>query len=222
MRASYGGMKCDVAMLRSYACIWHNRFFGRSENCNYFEERFYKLFIPESVEELLFDEDNMNRDRDKQEFDTMIEYNDWLSFINKFDSYYHRECDNVMMKEIIALCDNDCILSAVDFHCSNQLQNLCNNGRGKCWLMINEYLSSNKSSVYNNNNMKWRNNIEGLLKLMVWEFRSSLTDKIPLIMRENKPNELFALYNEIKPYLNEYAKQYFRTRKSYNSSTNVF
>lgn len=220
MRAAYGGMKCDVAMMRSYACIWHNRFFGQTEQCKYFQPRLATLVISTQIEEILMadtpekktEDDSVHPDR--AAIQQIVDENDWLLFLRRLHILYTKESNGrVSMKQIEALKDKDLILSAVDFHCSNMLTVICDDGKSECCRVIMEYLNAGKSKVYNNGNPQWRNNVAALLKVMIWEFRSSQTDKVGLLMTEEKPLELFDLWQKVKNAVNDFSLHYMQSRR---------
>eukprot|EP01084_Bolivina_argentea_P068011 123762_1 len=201
IRASYGGMKCDVAMLRGYACIWYNRFFGQNK---YYNKRLETLCIKNDIKKEIY---NGSVNESEIEMKCMVNENNWLGFLDKLEERYSNGLC-VEMRDILGICDGDLILSAVDFHCSNLLNVLCNKNNGKCYQIINEYLNKNNSV----NLIKWRNNIEGLLKLVIWEFRSSSTNKIGLLMNEEKPVYLVELWEKIKPVVNDFSLRHYKSR----------
>ncbi len=51
-----------------------------------------------------------------------------------------------------------------------------------------------------------------MLKLVIWEFRSSQTNKIGLLMNEEKPVYLVELWEKIKPVVNDFSLRHYKSR----------
>ena len=103
----------------------------------------------------------------------------------------------------------------------NQQQNLKGKNKNKknknenkreCLDILKSYLDSGQSLEYNRNNGY---TCERLLRTMIWEFRSSLTNKYGLLMDDNddKPEELRELFEKVKPFVNNYSKWFLVSKR---------
>ncbi|ETO31418.1 hypothetical protein RFI_05699 [Reticulomyxa filosa] len=189
IRASYGGMKGDILMLRNYAKLWAHRFGLIAEHHT----------IPCISSRTL---NALGCDEHTQAYD-------WLHFIytiSKTPRVANKQLDcsdwSIDARQISPLQEIDVILSSVDFHCSRLLEHLQANTN--VLQIIQQWTLEKSYSV---------SNPQQLLKTMVWEFRSSLTDKEPLgDIMWTKPEELRDLWQQIHKFVDDYAFQFLKFR----------
>merc|ERR1712129_432250 len=165
---------------------------GKTQDCTFYQAQIAQLKMSKEIQTIV----SLNQ--------SMCGKNEWILFLDELDKIYANNRCNVRMDNILAIGDNDLILSAVDFHCSNMLQSLCANGTGKCWQIIMSEMRNSGNVMYD---------VEGYLKTMVWEYRSSLTDKIGLLMNESKRMDLMELWEKVKPFVNDFSLKYYRSRR---------
>ena len=187
-------MKCDVEMLRMYSTLWYQRFF----DSNKYDLKLLQLKMSPDIQFRLTNNNNIS----PNQLQSITSTNNWLQFVNIISNAMELNKDINILTDITKFTEDDMILSAVDFHCSNMLDILYNDN-GIAYQIIQ-----------NNINKLKHNNINGidLFRKIVWEFRSSTSKKMGLIYKDFKSEELRFLYIKLRECINDFCVHYYDSR----------
>lgn len=179
VRAALGGMKCDVAMLRSYARLWLLRFAregqvkppphepvpGGAAKPGSWLSYLDSVYSPACV---------LSPQQWQTQDDVQTQQKQWQG-----------ELEAMQLNTIDYLQADDIILSAVDFHCSPLVDMLLREHATRAMLQSELTHTFGKEA-----------DVPGLLKSMVWHHRSSLTSKLALPGRPEPPKPQVATATE--------------------------
>jgi hypothetical protein len=194
LRAEYGGMRCDVRMLHTYAKIWNQRFETTS--------------LPESVATRLGGSVDQLKTLNWPDVPTQI----------------HRRAKEQGNDRVAAICSNgidrlvheDICVEGVDFHCSPVIDELLNDQQlcGICQdLMVLSSDSSEDIPVSAEGRRSW---LEGMLKSCMWSHSSGVNLRRPLCSDQSASStkdRFSELWSElIAPRALAYQKKYVEQR----------
>lgn len=195
LRATYGGMRCDVDMLYSYAITWLRRF--------------QLVGVPTSLE------------RSLSTAETTLQSTSWFDVPQILHSKARVQSEELITSKLI--CSNgipkltamDVCSAGIDFHCSNVVEHLLS--QRELYIALSERLAKLKS-IQVVADREW---ISDLLKSMIWNFSSGVNHRRLLSESQqssNKANdtEMKAIWNEVvKQPFDIYTKKFVRDRLAF-------
>ena len=192
LRAQYGGMKCDVQMLHSFARIWLRRF--QSVN------------IPTSLAR------SISSDTAKSEHIC------WIDLPKILHAKARQKSEEIVTSSIVCtgglqkLSSTDICSAGIDFHCSSVVDYLLS--QHELYISLSERLARlniEKQVLID------RDFISGQLKSMIWNFSSGINHRRSLLEnKNNQDSDTKAMWNEIvKAPFDCYTKQFVRDRLAY-------
>eukprot|EP01094_Clydonella_sp_ATCC50884_P020851 TRINITY_DN4425_c0_g1_i3.p1 TRINITY_DN4425_c0_g1~~TRINITY_DN4425_c0_g1_i3.p1 ORF type:complete len:1491 (+),score=173.74 TRINITY_DN4425_c0_g1_i3:926-5398(+) len=188
-RAAFGGMKCDVQLLHTMANVWCDRFEGRGRDP--------PVITHGIVPYLQNDGDVRSR-------------SPWLSYLHDLYSPCARDSGNIVHENVGPLQPGDIPLAAIDFHCSPMMGHLFKR-EGQVRMVIFEHMNRFFKK------QRTQEDVEGLVKRMVWYFSSSRNNKALLFdVPEHSPKELDEiqrlqpLWQQLQKVVESFAKHYIQ------------
>ena len=190
LRATYGGMKCDVDMLHSFTITWLRRYQSTS--------------LPSSLE------------RSLTSSETTLQTISWWDVPQLLHSKAVQSEELITSKLICSngipkLTAMDVCSAGIDFHCSNVVEHLLS--QRELYIAFSERLAKLKS-IQVVADREW---ISDQLKSMIWNFSSGVNHRRLLLESQssNKANdtEMKAIWNEVvKQPFDIYTKKFVRDR----------
>ena len=192
LRAQYGGMKCDVQMLHSFASVWLRRF--QSVN------------IPTSLARSICSETAKSQ------------HVCWIDLPKILHAKARQKSEETVTSNIICtgglqqLSSTDVCSAGIDFHCSSVVDNMLS--QRELYISLSERLARldiGKQVLVD------RDFISGQLKSMIWNFSSGINHRRSLLEnKDNQESNTKEIWNDIvKAPFDRYTKQFVKDRLAY-------
>jgi hypothetical protein len=191
LRAMYGGMSCDVSMLRSFAESWNQRFIS-----NNVPAKIASLILPKSPP------------------GTALKWRDVPSCIHQSVRIQSEtRAAGLVRNGLSNLSISDFSIEGVDFHCSSILETVlgdrelvetCINRLGRIELFVPDDVE---------NRRLW---LEGILKKCMWTYSGGVNRRLPLMRKNNsnveREDPLKDIWELIAPKAKAFAERYIHDR----------
>ena len=189
LRAQYGGMKCDVQMLHSFAITWL--------------KRFQSVNVPTSFA--------------CSASESALQPMCWLDFPRILHEKAREKSEELVTSTIVCpggllkLNPTDVCSAGIDFHCSSVVEYLLSQ-RG-LYASLCEQLAQPK----NGNEVADRDRISGQLKSLIWNYSSGINHRRSFgVEKKNMGDSISrAVWNEVlKSPFDDYTRKFVRDRLS--------
>ena len=226
VRAEYGGLKCDIEMLHQYAKLWSDRF-----------SSVYQQNIHETIVQQLAP-CSTTKDPSTEKLST----DNQLLWCN-VPTYLHQKSREQGLDRVLALCNHgvdrllfdDICIEGIDYHCSGIINTLMSDEYlcdicfdlmtlAEASLQPIETTTNLESMSSATHNQDRRNNLEFILKLVIWNFSSNVNHRRPLLIEQlshgtadetknDSHSRYTGLWNDlIAPRVLEYQRKYVQQR----------
>jgi hypothetical protein len=183
----------DMKMLRQYATLWYLRFTNKIK---------FPDFVTKSPE--------------------FVSGMTWLEWLKKVYRIHEHTMLTIDYKHIGPLCDDDCLLDAIDMYCSPILTNLLADMKTRD--MIHAYLKESFPDQEITEDF-----MESELKKMIWWFRSSVNNKHNIAKENEQKNleeddekrKLESLFDKLRMKLDTFAYWFYRNHMSNQRAKNI-
>ena len=191
VRAEYGGLKCDIQMLQQYAQVWKDRCCSSEGPPNLHQDTtttgttttttILTLLAPHTTTDSSTDATSSSADRPLP----------W----HNVPTYLHQKSREQSLDRVVALCQHgverlvveDICFEGIDYHCSgiinallldDYLCGICYDlmTLAEAWLPPNDDTPTESSL----RNERRRTDLEHILKVIIWNFSSSINRRRPL------------------------------------------
>lgn len=165
LRAQYGGMKCDVDMLHSYATVWVGRFQSES--------------VPTSFANCLASET------------TTSQSIYWSNVPNILHAKAREKSEVLVSSEFVSagvlqkLSPTDVCSAGIDFHCSSVVEHLLS--QRELYISLSERLTQLKNGDKTMVDREW---MSGQLASMIWNYSSGINHRRSLLMGESESKKM--------------------------------
>ncbi|VEU44115.1 unnamed protein product [Pseudo-nitzschia multistriata] len=239
MRGQYGGMACDIKMLKGYAALWHQRFFSIQT----IPEKTKKILSPHgpcpsitTSDEIVLEEWSqvpvfVHQSAAKQSasrIDRLLMATPMGSF-SRPQSQKAAQNKNNNFVGLISLGKSDLTVEGVDFHCSSILESaILSNPKvvedccDHLEAIDRKYGHGNSSTGNDRRTRSLHSSLRGVLKSCMWKYSAGVNLRLPLLTaggstedKREGVNDLKQFYeNVIKPRTKAFAERYVEDRLS--------